>query len=93
MDILEVMDILEKETGKSFEPFVVYHFKNITLNVLIEILEFGHKEDFKAEDLNLLRNYTLKDLLRIRKQGAKSDEEFRVAEIFMYYYQRKYRGE
>ncbi len=93
MDILEVMDILEKETGKSFEPFVVYHFKNITLNVLIEILEFGHKEDFKDEDLNLLRNYTLKDLLRIRKQGAESDEEFRVAEIFIYYYQRKYRGE
>ncbi|MHB2155861.1 HD domain-containing phosphohydrolase [Calditrichota bacterium GD2] len=93
MDIVEVMDILERETGRSFEPFVVYHFKNITLNVLIEILEFGHKEDFKAQDLELLRNYTLKDLIRIRKQGAENDEEFQVAEIFMYYYQRKYRGE
>ncbi len=93
MDIVEVMDILEIETGRSFEPFVVYHFKNITLNVLIEILEFGHKEDFKAQDLELLRNYTLKDLIRIRKQGAENDEEFQAAEIFMYYYQRKYRGE
>ncbi|MHB2147978.1 HD domain-containing phosphohydrolase [Calditrichota bacterium LG25] len=93
MDIVEVMDILERETGRSFEPFVVYHFKNITLNVLIEILEFGHKEDFKAQDLELLRNYTLKDLIRIRKQGAENDEEFQAAEIFMYYYLRKYRGE
>lgn len=93
MDILEVMDILEKETGRSFEPFVVYHFKNITLNVLIEILEFGHKEDFKEDDLNLLRNYTLKDLIRIRRQGAETDEEYQASEIFMYYYQRKYRGE
>ncbi len=93
MDILEVMDILEKETGRSFEPFVVYHFKNITLNVLIEILEFGHKEDFKEEDLNLLRKYTLKDLIRIRRQGPETDEEYQMSEIFMYYYQRKYRGE
>jgi len=93
LDIIEVMDILEKETGRSFEPFVVYHFKNITLNVLIEILEFGHKEDFKQEDLELLRNYSLKDLIRIRKQGADNDEELRASEIFMYYYQRKYRAE
>ena len=93
LDIIEVMDILEKETGRSFEPFVVYHFKNITLNVLIEILEFGHKEDFKQEDLELLRNYSLKDLIRIRKQGADNDEELRASEVFMYYYQRKYRAE
>ncbi len=93
LDIVEVMNILEKETGRAFEPFVVYHFKNITLNVLIEILEFGHKGNFKAEDLELLKNYTLKDLIRIRTQGAENDEEFHAAEVFMFYYQRKYRAE
>ncbi len=93
MDLIEVMDIIEKETGKSFEPFVVYHFKNITLNVLIEILEFGHKGEFKKEDLELLRQFTLKDLIRIRKQGAENEQEYQALKVFNYYYQRKYRGE
>jgi len=93
IDIVDVMSVLEKETGNTFEPYVVYQFKNITLNVLIEILEFGHKEDFDLGDLALLRNYTLNDLLRIRRQGAADEREQKAAEAFMFYYQRKYRGE
>ncbi len=93
MDIVDVVDIIDRETGHAFEPFVVYQFKNITLNVLIEILEFGHKEVFNPDDLELLRKYTLKDLVRIRKQGSTNPDEQKAAEVFMFYYQRKYRGE
>ncbi len=93
MDIVKVVDILDRETGTAFEPYVVYQFKNITLNVLIEILEFGHKGDFNPDDLNLLRKYTLKDLARISKHGAENEEEQKALETFQFYYQRKYKGE
>ena len=93
MDIVEVTEILDRETGTAFEPYVVYQFKNITLNVLIEILEFGHKGDFNPEDLSLLRNFTLKDLTRIGRHGAENEEEQRAWETFQFYYQRKYKGE
>lgn len=93
MDIVEVVNILDRETNKAFEPFVVYQFKNITLNVLIEILEFGHEGKFEESDLELLRHYTLKDLIRIRQQGADNEEEQKAADTFMYYYLRKYKGE
>jgi hypothetical protein len=60
---------------------------------LIEILEFGHEGKFEESDLELLRHYTLKDLIRIRQQGADNEEEQKAAETFMYYYLRKYKGE
>ncbi|HGY55600.1 MAG TPA: GAF domain-containing protein [Caldithrix abyssi] len=91
MELEKVMDILEKETATSFEPFVVYQFKNIPLNVLIEILEFGHNDDLDRDDLQFLRDYTLKDLLQVRRNGAQNDNEAKMEEVFMRYYLRKYR--
>ncbi len=93
MNIVEVVDILDRETGSAFEPYVVYQFKNITLNVLIEILEFGHKGDFSPQDLDLLRQFTLKDLVRISRKGANNEEEQKALETFQFYYQRKYKGD
>ena len=91
MELEKVMDILENETASSFEPFVVYQFKNIPLNVLIEILEFGHNDDLDRDDLAFLRNYTLKDLLQVRRNQPDDANERRVEEVFMRYYLRKYR--
>ncbi len=91
MELEKVMDILEKETATSFEPFVVYQFKNIPLNVLIEILEFGHNDDLDRDDLHFLRDYTLKDLLQARRNGAQNENEAKMEEVFMRYYLRKYR--
>ena len=93
MDIVEVVEILDRETGTAFEPYVVYQFKNITLNVLIEILEFGHIGDFNPKDLELLRKFTLKDLTRISRKGADNEGEQRALETFQFYYQRKYKGD
>jgi len=93
MDIVEVVDILDHETGTAFEPYVVYQFKNITLNVLIEILEFGHQGEFSEADLSLLRQFTLKDLVRIYREGPDNEEEQNALETFQFYYQRKYKGD
>ncbi len=91
MEIEKVVDILEKESGTAFEPFVVYQFKQIRLNVLVEILEFGHNADLSKIDLELLKKYTLKDIVDVRKNGAKSNEDAVMEETFMRYYLRTYR--
>ncbi|HID39026.1 MAG TPA: GAF domain-containing protein [Calditrichaeota bacterium] len=91
MELERVMDILENETASSFEPFVVYQFKNIPLNVLIGILEFGHNDDLNRDDLAFLRNYTLKDLLQVRRNQSDNENDRKVEEVFMRYYLRKYR--
>ncbi len=92
MELDKVMDLLEKETGTSFEPFVVYHFKSIPLNVLIEILEFGHNVKLNKDDLEFLKKYKLKDIMKILKNGAKSDDDTKLEKVFLQYYLRKYRG-
>ncbi len=91
IEIEKVMDIIDKETGTAFEPFVVYEFKSIRLNVLVEILEFGYNENLKKEDLELLKNYSLKDIVQIRINGAKDEEQAHMEEVFMRYYLRTYR--
>ncbi len=91
MEIEKVVGILEKESGTAFEPFVVYQFKQIRLNVLVEILEFGHNADLSKIDLELLKKYTLKDIVEVRKNGAKSNEDAVMEETFMRYYLRTYR--
>ncbi len=87
----KVIEILESETGTSFEPYVVYQFKNIPLNNLVEILEFGHQEELLKKDLDFLKKYTLKDLLDIRRSSSRTAEQRRVDESFIRYYSRKYR--
>jgi len=91
MEIEKVVGILDEETSTAFEPFVVYQFKNIRLNVLVEILEFGFNEYLKKEDMDLLKKYTLKDIVQIRTDGAKDEQQAQLEEIFMRYYLRKYR--
>lgn len=91
MDIAKVVELLENETGSSFEPFIVYQFKNIPLNILIQILEFGHNDDLDTNDLKILKDYTLKDIIQVRKKNQKTEKEIELERIFMRYYSRKYR--
>lgn len=93
MDIEKVVEILEEETGSTFEPFIVYQFKNIALNVLIEILEFGHNEQLAEEDLAFFKNYTLKDIIRIRREKPRDETEEQLEKLFLHYYRRKYRSD
>ena len=91
MDVDEVVSLLDKETGTTFEPYVVYQFKNIRLNVLVEIMEFGYNENLKKEDMEILKACTLTDLIQIHADGAKSEQQGTVDKVFMKYYLRNYR--
>ena len=93
MDLDKVMEVITKETGTSFEPFVVYHFKFIPLDHLIRILEYGHTEEISNEDLAKLSDFTLKDIVELRQKSNKTDAELETENIFMRYYLRQYRNE
>lgn len=93
MDLEKVIEVLDKETGTSFEPFVIYNFKLIPLDRLIKILEYGHLKEIDRGDLAKLREYTLREMVDIRTKSAKSEEELEIENIFMRYYMRQYRME
>ena len=93
MDLEKVIEVLDKETGTSFEPFVVYNFKMIPLDRLIKILEYGHIDEINRDDLNRLKEYTLREIVDIRSKSSKSEEELEIENIFMRYYLRQYRME
>jgi len=91
MELDEVMEIIEKDTGTAFEPFVVYNFKFIRLSKLILILEYGHTEEMDKEELKILEPYTLSDIIEIRTKSGKSATELEIENVFMRYYMREYR--
>ncbi len=90
LPIKEVITRLDNETGSSFEPFSVYHFKNISLDRVIQIIEFGHSETIDKKDLKYLKGFSLNDLVNLEQ--IKSDDQQRVETTFMRYYSRIYRG-
>jgi putative nucleotidyltransferase with HDIG domain len=91
MDLEKVMEVLDSETGASFEPFVVYNFKLIPLNRLIKILEYGHTDEIDPKDLDKLKDYTLREIVSIRNKSTKTNDELEIENIFMRYYLRQYR--
>jgi HD-GYP domain-containing protein (c-di-GMP phosphodiesterase class II) len=93
IDLEKVIEILDKEMNTSFEPFVVYNFKLIQLDRLIKILEYGHTDQIDQSDLIRLKDYTLREMVDIRKNSSKSDDEMEIENIFMRYYLRQYRSE
>jgi putative nucleotidyltransferase with HDIG domain len=91
IELDEVMEIIEKDTGRAFEPFVVYNFKFIRLHKLILILEYGHTEEMDKHELKILEPYTLSDIIEIRTKSGKSATELEIENVFMRYYMREYR--
>jgi putative nucleotidyltransferase with HDIG domain len=91
IELDEVMEIIDKDTGTAFEPFVVYNFKFIRLNKLILILEYGHTEEMDKDELKILEPHSLSDIIEIRTKSGKSSTELEIENIFMRYYMREYR--
>lgn len=91
MELEDVIRTIDEETGVSFEPYVVYHFKMIPLDRLILILEHGYGDEILKEDLMKLREYNLRDINEIRMKSNKNEVESIIENIFMKYYLRQYR--
>ncbi len=89
--IEKVLEVLDRETGTAFEPYVIYQFKHIRMDSLIQIMEFGHGDELLAEDLKLLHSMALKDYIERRRSKDNSLEFEALDQVFNFYYQRIYR--
>lgn len=87
LSLEEVMAVIDGETATTFDPFIVYNFKHILLDRLLCIMEMGPGEEIVEADRNRLRDYRLRDLLELRKDGGQSE----INNLFMHYYGRHYR--
>jgi putative nucleotidyltransferase with HDIG domain len=92
MDLEKVIEIIDRETGTAFEPFVVYNFKFIKLDHLIQILEYGHTAEMDKQEMAKLTEYTLQDIYELRIKADKTETELEIENIFMRYYLRQYRS-
>lgn len=88
--IRKVINILDEEINESFEPFIVYHFKNISLDRIIQIMEYGHSAYMDDDDIAYLKTFTLNDLVTTDK--IRTDDQLKMENTFDKYYSRKYRG-
>lgn len=91
MELDQVMEIIKRDTGSAFEPFVVYNFMFISLSKLIRILEYGHTGEMDKKELEVITPYSLSDIIEIRTKSGKSQQELEIENIFMRYYLRQYR--
>jgi HD-GYP domain-containing protein (c-di-GMP phosphodiesterase class II) len=90
LPIKTVVNVLDDEVSEAFEPFIVYHFKNVPLDRIVQIMEYGHTAIIDDKDIEYLKNFTLNDLINADK--IKSDEQQKMFNIFNKYYSRQYRG-
>jgi len=88
--IKTVVSVLDDEVSEAFEPFIVYHFKNVPLDRIVQIMEYGHTANFEDADIEFLKNFTLNNL--INADQIKTDEQEKMLNIFNKYYSRQYRG-
>lgn len=90
LPIKTVVNVLDDEVSEAFEPFIVYHFKNVPLDRIVQIMEYGHTASIDDTDIEFLKGYTLNDL--INADQIKTDEQQKMLNIFNKYYSRQYRG-
>ncbi|RMH61369.1 MAG: HD domain-containing protein [Calditrichaeota bacterium] len=84
-----IVNLMDKETGAAFEPFIIYHFKNLPLGNLIRILEHGHEDHINIGDVRFLNQFTINDYMQAHREP--DDNNRALTERFDYYYSRGYR--
>lgn len=90
--IEKVWDIIEKESGQTFDPKVVQVFLKTPLNHLIEILEYDQKDHLDHQDLLKLASHTFSEILKIKRGRSKklTTAQKNLEKLFDKYYLRKY---
>ncbi|UCF63598.1 MAG: GAF domain-containing protein [bacterium] len=90
--IEKVWDIIEKESGQTFDPKVVQVFLKTPLNHLIEILEHDQKDHLDHQDLLKLAPHTFSEILKIKRGRIKklTTTQKNLEKLFDKYYLRKY---
>ncbi len=88
----KVWDIVEKETGTTFDPRCVEAFKTIPAGRIIEIMEHQRQEDFDQAEIERLYQVPIIDIIEIKRKApeARTPQESEILETFDKYYWRDY---
>lgn len=86
MPIVNVINILIKDSGSHFDKSLVDTFLNISLNKIIRGFLSESNGKMKPEDENVLNQYDLLDIHRIGTKEEKTPDEQRIFDLFNAYY-------
>lgn len=90
--IEQVWGIIEKESGETFDPKLIKVFHKISLNRIVEILEYDKKAYVDHQDLLKLAPYNFLEILKIKRARKKNltPKQRSLEKLFDKYYLRKY---
>ena len=82
----EVLQILDKDSGSHFDENCVTAFKQIKLDVLVNILIYNSSEMLDNKDLKFFSNYNINQLVdALNNKPLKGDKNL-IATVFLKYY-------
>ena len=93
MPIVNVINILIKDSGSHFDKSLVDTFLNISLNKIIRGFLSESNGKMKPEDENVLSQYDLLDIHRIGTKEERTVDEQRIFDLFNVYYTGKFEEE
>ena len=93
MPIVNVINILIKDSGSHFDKSLVDTFLNISLNKIIRGFLSESNGKMKPEDENVLNQYDLLDIHRIGTKEERTADEQRIFDLFNAYYTGKFEEE
>lgn len=86
MPIINVINILKKDSGTHFDKNLVDAFLNITLDKIVKVFLTENHNFLKPQDCSVLSGYSLQNLYdALSKENVNSDEKTLV-DLFNYYY-------
>lgn len=93
MPIVNVINILIKDSGTHFDKSIVDKFLQISTDKIVRVFLTENHNDLKAEDAETLSRYTLLDIFNFTNDTNASQEQKNIVELFNHYYAGKTNNE
>ena len=86
MPIVNVINILLKDSGTHFDKNIVDVFLQIPADKIVRVFLTENHHEFKSEDAEILHKYNLLDIFNFSNDENASQEQKNIVELFNYYY-------
>ena len=86
MPIINVINILIKDSGTHFDKNLVDVFLQISVDKIIKVFLTENHHSFKPEDSEKLSHYTLRDIYDFSVNENVNSEQKSIVDLFNYYY-------
>ncbi len=86
MPIINVINILIKDSGTHFDKKLVDVFLQISVDKIIKVFLTENHHSFKPEDIEKLSHYTLMDIYNFSVNENVNSDQKSIVDLFNYYY-------